>query len=80
MRATPEEIDSIMGQTVCTVQEAATVLRFSRTHAYAVIDSGELRCIRSGRRVLVPTDAIREFVAKKSDRPDRRSARHPTPA
>ena len=67
MRATHEEHDEIMGQTLCTVTEAAKVLRVGRTHAYKLIDDGELRCIRSGRRVLVPTDAIRDYIAKQLD-------------
>jgi excisionase family DNA binding protein len=67
MRATPEEHDAIMAQTLCTVTEAAKVLRIGRTHAYKLIDSGELRSIRSGRRVLVPTDAIGEYIAKRLD-------------
>jgi excisionase family DNA binding protein len=67
MNATPDEVTQIMGQQLATVEEAAKVLRVGRSHAYAKVRSGELRSIHIGRRVLIPTDAIRELTAKRTD-------------
>jgi excisionase family DNA binding protein len=41
-----------------TVQEAAQALGVGRNSAYALLQRGELPCVRVGRRVLIPRDAI----------------------
>lgn len=38
------------------------ILPLSRATVYALIASGKLRSIRVGRKILVPVDAIEEFL------------------
>ena len=62
MNATAQEVNEIMRQPTCSVEEAAKVLHIGRTQAYRAVRSGELRSIRIGKRVLVPTSAIRQLL------------------
>jgi excisionase family DNA binding protein len=62
VNATAQEVNEIMGQPTCSVEEAAKVLHIGRTQAYRAVRSGELRSIRIGKRVLVPTSAIRQLL------------------
>ncbi len=45
-----------------TVEDAAALLGVSRATAYAAVKSGEIPSIRVGRRVLVPTAALRRLL------------------
>ena len=45
-----------------TVVEAASVLRIGRTSAYKLIRCGRLRCIRCGKVIRIPREAIFEFL------------------
>jgi len=45
-----------------TVVEAATVLRIGRTAAYNLVRCGRLRCIRCGKIIRIPREAIFEFL------------------
>ena len=47
---------------VWTVEEAAILLGISRAHGYRLINRGELRHIRLGRRILVPDRAIDDLL------------------
>jgi excisionase family DNA binding protein len=67
MNAASEEIEQIMAQPVATVDEAAKVLRIGRSMAYNAVKSGDIRSIKIGRRLLVPTAAIRELLTQGSD-------------
>ena len=67
MNANPLEVNEIMGQPTCSVEEAAKVLHIGRTQAYRAVRSGELRSIRIGKRVLVPTSAIRQLLDGRTD-------------
>jgi excisionase family DNA binding protein len=62
MNATVAEVDQIMSLPTCTVDEAAKVLRIGRTQAYMAVRTGEIRSIHIGKRVLVPTSAIRQLL------------------
>ncbi len=46
-----------------SVTEAAQLLGISRAHAYELTTRGELRSVRIGRRRLVSSEALREFIA-----------------
>jgi excisionase family DNA binding protein len=47
---------------VMSVREAAAMLRISKDLAYELIARGELPALRLGRRVVVPTKALMQFV------------------
>ena len=46
----------------CTIEESAVVLHIARTSAYAAAKSGDLPTISIGRRLLVPTAALRRML------------------
>ena len=43
-------------------EEVAPLLGLGRNSVYALLNSGQLRSIRVGRKILVPTSAIEEFL------------------
>ena len=47
-----------------TVDEAARALRISRTLAYEAARSGALPCVRIGRRLLVPREALDRLLGR----------------
>ena len=51
------------GPLAVSVAVAATLLGISRSHAYELAASGELPCIRLGRRVLVPMEEITRLLS-----------------
>lgn len=44
------------------VEEVAALLHISRTTAYMAVNSGEIPCLRIGKRVVVPTAPILEML------------------
>ncbi len=52
-----------MNETVLTVPEAAAILRISALKAYEHARNGRLPSVRLGRRVLVPREALDQFLA-----------------
>ena len=51
---------------VLTVEEARKELRVSRSSIYSAIKSGQLKSIRLGRRLLIPT-AVIDALVKEGD-------------
>lgn len=47
-----------------TIRGLAQFLGCSERHAYRLVDSGAIRSARSGRRVLVPRKAARDYLAR----------------
>ena len=45
--------------------EVGPLLGISRNNVYELIRTGELRCIRVGRNILVPVTAIDDFLRGK---------------
>lgn len=45
-----------------TVNEAAEVLRISRAYVYELASRGEIPAVRVGRRVLIPREALHQWV------------------
>lgn len=45
-----------------SIDQAAELLGVGRTRVYAELASGRLRSVTAGRRRLVPSSAIRDFV------------------
>lgn len=48
-----------------TVEEAAVALSVGRTYAYHLVMRGYLISVKVGRKRLVPTFALQEFVARR---------------
>jgi len=48
------------------VEEIATMLGISRAAAYNLVGAGYIRAIRAGRLILVPVDALEEFLQSTS--------------
>ena len=48
------------------VEEIATMLGISRAAAYNLVGAGYIRAIRAGRLILVPVDALDEFLQNAS--------------
>ena len=46
-----------------TVEEAAEVLGISRNSAYEAVRRGEIPSLRLGRRILIPAEQLRRFLA-----------------
>ena len=46
-----------------SVQEAARRLGVSRSTVWRMVQSGELRCVRAGKRVIVPVSVTNEYLA-----------------
>ena len=57
-------------QPVMTVDEAAEVLGVSRASAYEGVKTGEIPSIRIGRRIVVPTAAVRRMLRLDSGGPE----------
>ncbi len=53
---------------VVTVSEAARLLGISRTHAYELVERGELAHVRLGRRIVVPKHALEALLGAPVER------------
>ncbi len=53
---------TIHGKVAVNVPEAAEILGIGRTMTLKLMDDGELRSLKVGRRVLIPVEAILDFV------------------
>jgi excisionase family DNA binding protein len=58
---------SISERAAVSVEAAAVLLSLSRSMAWRMVNSGELRSVRAGKRVLVPMTAINEFLGDSGD-------------
>jgi excisionase family DNA binding protein len=57
-------------QPVMTVDEVAELLSISRASAYEGVKTGEIPSIRIGRRIVVPTAAVRRMLRLDSGGPE----------
>jgi excisionase family DNA binding protein len=48
-----------------SVKEVAELLGLSTIYVRTMLQRGDIRSVKAGRRVLVPAEAIREFLAAK---------------
>jgi len=48
--------------TVMTVEEMAKYLKIGMNNAYALVRSGEIRCIRVGRQFRISGKAVQEYL------------------
>jgi excisionase family DNA binding protein len=67
MNATASEIAKIMAKQIATVNETAKVVRIGRGQAYRAVNDGTIRSVRIGKKIMVPTSAIREFLEGKTN-------------
>ena len=51
-----------LSQPTMTVDDAASIMKISRASAYEAVRSGEIPSIRIGRRIVVPTAALRRML------------------
>lgn len=49
---------------VYTVPEAAELLRISRRHCQEMVTRGEIRCVRLGRNIRIPTSVLEELLGQ----------------
>lgn len=53
-----------MEKLLLPIPEAGETLGIKRTTVYSLIDAGELRTVKIGRRTLIPTSSLEEYVAR----------------
>lgn len=63
-RTTPALRNIAMNTLVYTVAEACTVTRTGKTALYEAIKTGELRAVKRGRRTLVLSADLKEWIEK----------------
>lgn len=49
---------------VYTVAEAAELLRISRRHCHEMVAQGQIRCVRLGQSIRIPTSALEELLGQ----------------
>jgi excisionase family DNA binding protein len=55
-------IELLSTRPTVSVTEAAVILSISRGQAYAMANRGDLRVVRIGTRLVIPTDQLRELI------------------
>lgn len=55
-----------MKQALLNINQACAALSCGRTYLYECLNCGELKAVRLGRRTLIPSDAIDEFIATRA--------------
>ena len=63
-----------------SIREAARVLRLSMAFTYELAARGELPVIRFGRRVLVPREALMQYVLDRVESTDQGTATTSAPS
>lgn len=51
-----------LNQPTLTVPELAQTLRISKNAAYGLVREGKVRVLRVGKRIVVPSSAVRELL------------------
>ncbi len=52
---------------IITVEELMELLQIGKSTAYQLLDSGEIKAFRIGRKWKIPKSAIYEYIRLKSD-------------
>jgi len=55
-------IELLSTRPTVSVTEAAVILSISRGQAYAMANRGDLRVVRIGTRLVIPTDQLRVLI------------------
>lgn len=56
-------LEMLAGRPTVSVSQAAQILSISRGQAYAMVHSGELRVLKIGSRLVIPTEQLRQLIA-----------------
>lgn len=51
-----------MNTTLLSIPEACEKLRIGRTRLYQILNAGQIKAVRMGKRTLIPAAAIDEFI------------------
>ncbi len=51
---------------VLTVEDLMPILSIGRNTAYELIRSGQIRSVRTGRKIRVPKEAIAEYLSRQA--------------
>lgn len=51
-----------MNTTLLSIPEACEKLRIGRTRLYQILNAGQIKAVRIGKRTLIPGDSIEEFI------------------
>lgn len=57
-----DETKAILAKPACSVAEFAKVMGLSKNGAYEAVQRGEVRSIRFGKKIVVPTAQIRQML------------------
>ncbi len=55
-------VELLVTRPTVSVSEAAVILSISRGQAYAMANRGDLRVLRIGTRLVIPTDQLRTLI------------------
>lgn len=50
-----------------SVAEAAELIGISRSGIYSLCDSGKLRCLRAGQKIVIPREALDDYLGLQPD-------------
>ena len=51
---------------VLTVEDLMPILSIGRNTAYELVRSGQIRSVRTGRKIRVPKEAIAEYLSRQA--------------
>lgn len=51
-----------MNTTLLSIPEACEKLRIGRTRLYQILNAGQIKAVRMGKRTFIPTAAVDEFI------------------
>ena len=51
---------------ILTVGEAGKLLHIGRNRMYEMVHEGHIQCIRNGKRILIPRNAVIDFLTSYS--------------
>ena len=66
--ARKSDLDGVTSLAV-SVPRGAAMVDVSDRHMWAEIKAGRIRTVRSGSRVLIPIDALKEYLKPEADSP-----------
>jgi excisionase family DNA binding protein len=64
MAETMTPTEALAAEGALTIRDLARFLGVSERHAYRIVERGDVRSARAGRRVLIPRRAARDYLAR----------------